>query len=185
ERPGYWKLTGAFISLLGIVIVGLHFQSGPSLIGLIFSLLAALSWAFGNMFSKKIRATSPLALVVWGSLLATPFLVALSFAIDGPTLIVASLGHISWATVWALAYIVYLSTYVGYSLWGKLLNTYPTATVAPFSLLVPVFGFLGACLVLGENFPSWKVFASLLVILGLAFNIFEAKIKRALRALPF
>jgi O-acetylserine/cysteine efflux transporter len=185
EKPSAWKLSGAAISFIGIFLVGLHFQSGPSLIGLIFSLLAALSWAFGNIFTKKISAQSALALVVWGSLLACPFIFALSLAVDGPVLIAHSLRNISGSSLIALVYIAYISTYVGYSLWGILLNKYPTATVAPFSLLVPVFGFLGAFLFLGEDFPLWKIIASLVVILGLAFNVFEMKIKLWRRALPF
>ncbi|MGE3262344.1 MAG: EamA family transporter [Bacteriovoracia bacterium] len=180
EKPSRWKLSGAFISFLGILIVAANFHGSANLIGLMLSLLAALAWAFGNMYSKKISAQSSLALVVWGSLLASPFLIVLSLLVDGPAAIAAAFQHLTWTAAGAIAYIVYLSTYVGYSLWGYLLNRYPTATVAPFSLLVPVFGFLGAHFALGEEFPLWKLFASALVVLGLMFNLFEAKIRALL-----
>ncbi len=181
EKPSWWKWAGAFISFLGILVVAANFHGAANLKGLALSLMAALSWSFGNMFSKKISAKSSLGLVVWGSLVATPFLIALALAVEGPAEISMALRNISWSSIFAICYIVYLSTYVGYSIWGHLLNKYPTATIAPFSLLVPVFGFLGAFLVLAEEFPLWKILASLLVVLGLAFNLFENKIRKLLK----
>lgn len=180
EKPTLWKVAGALISFLGIVLVGLHSEGDTTLAGLVLTLLAAFSWASGNIFSKKVDAVSPIGLVVWGSLLAAPFLTVISFFVDGPVVIQESLSQVSWLSVMSVAYIVYLSTHVAYSLWGFLLNTYPTAIIAPFPLLVPVFGFLGSTLLLGETFPVWKVWASLLVIFGLVFNLLEAPIRRRL-----
>ncbi len=39
----------------------------------------------------------------------------------------------------------------GYGVWAWLLARYPAATVAPLSLLVPVFGFAASALILGET----------------------------------
>lgn len=185
EKPSAWKISGALISLTGILLVAVRFQGSASFAGLIFTLCGALAWAFGNMFSKKINAASPLALVVWGGLIACPCVCLLALFLEGPAALGDSLQHFSAATLIAVAYNVYLSTLLAYSLWGYLLNKVHSAVIAPFSLLVPVFGFLGAALALGEDFPAWKIYASLFVIAGLAFNVFEAKIKRVRRALPF
>lgn len=179
ERPGAWKVAGAAISFSGIVLVGINSGGEVTLIGLILTVLASFSWGAGNIFSKKIGPTPPLALVVWGSFVAFPLVALLSFAIDGPAAIVSSLRHLSWASAGAVAYIVYISTLVCYSLWSLLLNRLPTATIAPFTLLVPIFGFLASVLLLGEALPSWKIFASLLVILGLCFNLLEPRLKAA------
>lgn len=179
ERPGAWKVAGAAISFSGIVLVGSNSGGEVTLIGLILTVLASFSWGAGNIFSKKIGPTPPLALVVWGSFVAFPLVALLSFAIDGPAAIVSSLRHLSWASAGAVAYIVYISTLVCYSLWSLLLNRLPTATIAPFTLLVPIFGFLASVLLLGEALPSWKIFASLLVILGLCFNLLEPRLKAA------
>lgn len=177
EKPSPWKIAGALISFSGIGIVAMHFEGGASLLGLLLCLMAALAWGFGNMFSKKIRAPSPMALVVWGSALATPFLLLLSLLVEGPAAIRDSVTHLSGASLLALAYIVYVSTYVGYGLWGHLLNKYRNDVIGPFTLLVPVFGFLGAHFVLGEEFPLWKLFASALVVGGLMFNLFERHLR--------
>jgi O-acetylserine/cysteine efflux transporter len=41
--------------------------------------------------------------------------------------------------------------------------------------LVPVFGFLGSAIILGEQIPYWKLHAGLLVITGLCINIYDIR----------
>ena len=52
------------------------------------------------------------------------------------------------------------NTMFGYACWAWLLSRYPAATIAPVSLLVPVFGFGASALLLGEPLPSWKIVAT-------------------------
>jgi O-acetylserine/cysteine efflux transporter len=181
ERPSPWKISGSLISFVGIGIVASHVSGGTSFIGLILTLLAAFSWSAGNMFTKKIVAQSPLSLVVWGNLAAFPFMIALSLLVEGPILILSSLQNVSWVTIGAIIYIVYLSTHVGYSCWGFLLNSYSTSLVVPFTLLIPIVGFLSSALFLGEDLPSWKLLASFFVMAGLIFNLLEKQIRKLLK----
>lgn len=177
DRPTPLKIIGAVISFSGILLVGLHTQGEVTPAGLTLTLLAALSWGTGNIISKRIGAVPPLALVVWGSLIAAPFLIVLSLFVDGPSLIVASLAHLSLVSALSIAYLVYASTHLGYSLWGHLLNRYSTASVAPFTLLVPIFGFLGSVVMLHEAVPLWKVGAGALVVAGLSLNVLAGKLE--------
>lgn len=178
DRPSSWKIGGSLISFVGIGIVASHVSGSTSFVGLILTLLAALSWAAGNMLTKKVDAQSPLSLVVWGNLVAFPFMLLLSLLMEGPTLIATSLQQVSWTTIGAIIYIVYLSTHIGYGVWGFLLNTYPTASVVPFTLLVPVIGFLSSVFFLGEELTSWKLLASFFVMAGLVFNLLENQIRK-------
>lgn len=177
DIPGIWKVFGALISFVGIGIVASHVNGNTTFIGLSLTLLSALSWAVGNIFSKKIAAGSPVALVAWGSLVATPFMLTLSYFFEGPELIAESIQSLSTDTVVAVLYIVYLSSFVGYGIWGFLLNTYPTAVVTPFTLLVPVVGLLSAAFFLGEELSSWKLVACLFIMAGLVFNLLEKQIR--------
>ncbi len=70
----------------------------------------------------------------------------------------------------------YPNTILGFGLWSMLMRKYPAATVAPFALFVPVAGMLGAALVLGEPLPWWKVAAGVLVMGGLALNLFGGRL---------
>lgn len=177
DKPGFFKVFGSLISFIGIGIVAIHVDGAATLVGFILMILAALSWALGNVFTKKINAESPLALVVWGNLIALPFMVAVSFFMEGPAVISGAVLHISWPTVGAVAFVVYLSTHVGYGLWGYLLKTYPTSAVVPYTLLIPVVGFLSSAAFLAEDLNPWKLWASFFIIAGLAFTLFEKRIK--------
>jgi O-acetylserine/cysteine efflux transporter len=77
--------------------------------------------------------------------------------------------------VLSLAYIVYFSTLVAYSLWSWLLAHHPATTVTPFALLVPVVGLLSSAVMLGESMPAWKMAVAGLVMTGLALNVFGPK----------
>jgi len=183
DRPSLFKIGGSLISFFGIGIVAFHVEGEATLLGLILMLFAAFSWSVGNMFTIKVNSQSPLALVVWGNLVAFPFMLVVSLVFDGPTLILSSLENSSWATVGAICYIVYISTHAGYGAWGFLIKTYPTSTVVPFTLLIPVVGFLSSAVYLGEQLQSWKLLASLFIMGGLVFSLLEKRTKGFIHSL--
>lgn len=176
EKPSLGKILGSLISFMGIGIVVSNVNGDATFIGLILTLLAALAWASGNMFTKKVAAQSPLALVVWGNLVALPFMAVASLIIDGPSVIVSSAQNISWSTAGAIAYVVYFSTHLGYGIWGYLLKSYSTSIVVPFTLLIPVVGFMSSAFFLGEDLSAWKLWASIFIMGGLVFNLLEKRI---------
>jgi len=177
DRPSPFKIAGSLISFIGIGIVGYHVNGGSTLLGLILMLLAAFSWAAGNMFTKKIHSESPLALVVWGNLAAFPVMLLVSYFFEGPLVILNSLQIMSWPAIGAVCYIVYFSTHLGYGAWGFLMKSYSTSVVVPFTLLVPVVGFLSSAFFLGEELQSWKLLASLFILGGLIFGLLEKQVR--------
>jgi O-acetylserine/cysteine efflux transporter len=84
----------------------------------------------------------------------------------------------------AIFYLAYLSTLFGYSAWNYLLKRYPAGTVAPFTLLVPLFGIASGILVLGEGFDRFEIAGALLVTTGLVIANFGMTIFRLKRAEP-
>lgn len=177
DRPGKWKIIGALIAFAGLGLVASRVGGGTTLIGFILMLFSALSWAIGNMFSKKVAADSPLALVAWGNLIAFPFMLAASFTTEGVDVITHSFSNITLETTMAVVYIVYMSTTLGYGIWGFLLNSYSTNVVVPYTLLVPVIGLLSSAVFLGEELPGWKIIACIIIMAGLAFNQLEKQVR--------
>src|SRR3990167_2356086 len=111
-----------------------------------------------------------ISLVAWGSIISFPPLLILSYVMEGSAQILYAIQHFSWLSLIALLYITYMSTWIGYGVWGWLLSRYPVATVVPFTLLVPVFAMLGSMVFMGESFEPWKITVSGLVIAGLCVN---------------
>lgn len=176
EAPSKERIFGAVIAFSGVAVVGLHSDQDVNPIGLTMLLCAALSWATGTIVAKSMGTVKPLSVVVWGGLAALPVLMGLAWTIEGTEVFHRDFATLHAATFFSLAYIVYVSTHLGFSLWGWLLNRYPASTVAPFTLLVPVFGFLSSALFLDEVMSDWKVAAACLVVTGLAINMFGGRL---------
>jgi O-acetylserine/cysteine efflux transporter len=175
EKMHLLQSIGACIACLGMLIVALNVGQSITLSGLILVIAAAFSWGVGNIISKKIGQANILSLVIWGSLIAWPPLLIASFLTDGTDKIYYTLQHLSRLSSSAILYITYLSTLVGFIIWNFLIRRYPLGTVAPFTLLIPIVGFVSAFLVLGEPLQYWKILAGLLVVLGLTINILGQK----------
>jgi hypothetical protein len=68
----------------------------------------------------------------------------------------------------AVGYVAYVSTLVGFGFWNRLIAEYSVARVAPFSLLVPVFGLTASWIFLGERVGFMELLAAGVVLAGLA-----------------
>jgi len=133
-------------------------------------------WAVANVITKKMEKVNPLGLVIWGSLIASPPLLLASLLLEGPASWAHAAAAFNWTSAGAIIFQSYPNTLLGFGIWSVLMRKYQTATIAPFTLLVPVAGMLSAALVLGEPLQRWKITAGLLVLSGLAFNQFGARL---------
>jgi O-acetylserine/cysteine efflux transporter len=176
ERIRGVQIAGAGVAVAGFAWVAVHTGGDVTAAGLACVLIGASSWGYANFASKRLGRVHPLALVAWGSLVVPVPMLLASFAFEGRALIVHSLAHIHRDTVLSVAFIVYASTHLAYSTWSWLLARHPASAVAPFTLLVPVFGMLSSAFFLGEPLPAWKLQAAALVIAGLALNLFGPRL---------
>ena len=174
ERLKPHQLAAFALALAGMGVIAAHNGQGTTILGLVLVLLAALSWALGNQAGREASArgsVNMLAYVVWAALFAVPPLLALSLLLEGPAAIAGGLARATPLTWIAVLWQSVGNTMFGYACWAWLLSRYPAATVAPVSLLVPVFGFGASAALLGEPMPSWKIIATLLIMAGLAVNM--------------
>ena len=164
------------LATLGLLVLASQQQAGGmSLAGFLLTLGAAASWGLGNIVTRRISQLGQvnlLGLVVWGALVPPlPFLAA-AYWLEGPTEMVNALSHLSWLSLLAILYLALMATIVGYGLWGRLLQRYPVAQVAPLTLLVPVVGLLAARLLLDERLQGGQWVGIGLVLSGLLVNLF-------------
>ena len=116
------------------------------------------------------------ALVVWSSLVPPLPLAAMSYGFVGGSAAfhaVASMSPTAWACMVILAY---GGTLFGYGSWNALLHRYPTATISPFALLVPVTGLACGALFLGETLARVQFAGAALVFPGLAVNVYGPRV---------
>jgi len=172
ERFRLPNVAGLLIAAAGLAVIGMQGGHAITLAGFLLTLCAACSWALGNIVTKKVGKVDLVGLVVWGSLIPPlPFL-ALSYALEGPQRIAAALSGISAMSIFAIVYLAFIATLIGYGLWSRLLSRYPASQVAPFSLLVPIVGLASASLFLDERLSGAQIAGAVLVMAGLAVNVF-------------
>ncbi|EOC0577550.1 O-acetylserine/cysteine exporter [Cronobacter sakazakii] len=188
ERLQAKQLTGIALAVGGMLVLieGSLNDQHVALTGFMLTLAAALSWACGNIFNKKIMQlpTPPavMSLVVWSALIPVLPFFAASLVFDGADAVVQSLVHIDSVTVLSLVYLAFIATILGYGIWGTLLGRYETWRVAPLSLLVPVVGLASAALLLDERLSVLQIIGALLVMAGLYINVFGWRVRRAVRS---
>jgi O-acetylserine/cysteine efflux transporter len=184
ERVKPFQIAALALAAAGIALILWRTDGSATPLGLGLVLLAGLSWAGGNIVSRRSPNANMLGFVVWASLFSVPPLAAMSLVFEGWPAIRQGLlaaDAITWA---AVAWQSVGNTLFGYAVWGWLLSRHPAATIAPMSLLVPVFGMAGSALVLGEALPAWKLAAAGLVMAGLAVNVFWPGVRGRLWPTP-
>ena len=75
--------------------------------------------------------------------------------------------------IFSVLFQAYPTTLLGYWVWYRLLMKYPLSTVAPLTLLVPIFGLLGGALFYQEQIGLVKAFACFMVLSGLLFGLLK------------
>lgn len=173
ERPGPRQIAGAALALAGLAAIASTAGAGSDipLAAIVLIVLSAASWAVGNVLLKGAGAQAgvgTLAGVAWLSLTPPLPALALSLIFEGPARIEASLAATGPLALGAMVYIVVVSTWFGFGVWGRLMGLYPAGVDAPFTLLVPGFGALSAWLILGERFGAIRLLGALLIVAGLA-----------------
>lgn len=184
ERPTMRQLLGAGTAGIGLLVIGVNLGVDVTVLGLGLSIASAISWAFGNVLLRRVGQVDMLPLIAWLSLIPPLPLLGISLIMEGPAALNTAVHSVTWLTGGAVLYIAFISTIVGFAIWGHLLKMYPAGTVAPFALLVPIFGAGSSALVLGERFGSIRLIGMALVMAGLAVIALPWPLKRPALAKP-
>ena len=173
ERPTVRQIVGVTIGMLGLTLVAVgHSQVAPWL-PLVVTLGSALSWAIGNVLARRAKAASGLSLVVWSGLVVPLPSLALAMIVDTPAVVWEALTHLSVVAILSTLYTAIAASLVGYGIWNTLLAKYPTSSVVPFTLLVPVVGILAAWLVRGEVPTTTELIGGAIMLGGLAAAVLQ------------
>ena len=175
ERLRARQYAAIALALVGLGCLVLKRAEAGTAAGLALILIAALCGAAGNNLLKSLDAVDMLGVAVWMSLAAPLPLLILSLVLETDGCPAALFSSVGWAAAGAVAYSAVLATVLVFAIWGRLLATYSAATVAPFFLLVPVFGMSLSALTLGERLSGLETLGASLVFLGLAATLWPTK----------
>ena len=171
ERPTRRQLVGIIIGMVGLAVVVIGHSYAAPWLPVVILLLSALSWAIGNVLSRRAKASSGLSLVVWSGLVVPIPALLLSLLVDSPPVVWQALTHLSWPAILSTLYTAVAASLIGYGIWNTLLAKYPTSAVVPFTLLVPVIGIFTAWLLVGEEATVSELIGGLVMLAGLAIAV--------------
>ncbi|MET8162969.1 EamA family transporter [Streptomyces sp. NPDC005329] len=170
ERPTRIRLLGMAVALAGIGVAAADEGASGSLGAFALVIAAAACWGASNVLTRKASPPDALNFMVWVSTVPVLPLLALSLLTEGPSRDLAALRALDWQGVGTVGYVAWVTTVFGFGAWGWLLHRHPASTVAPFSLLVPVFGMTSAALLLGESVSGPRWCAAALLVGGVALT---------------
>jgi O-acetylserine/cysteine efflux transporter len=174
DMPRRRSVAGMLIAFVGLLLIALSVgRSGP-IAALAVGIAAALSWAIGNVLIKRLGPVPVVPLMAWLSLVPPVPALAISYFSQGPGLFRA-IAAAGWSRLAAVLYLGMAATTIAYGIWGRLLTTYPTSTVAPFTLLVPIVGVAASALMLGERFTALRAYGMVLMLAGVAVAIISPR----------
>ena len=184
ETPGFNQVVGIVIAFSGIAIIVFTLDGKVTVVGLLMVLAAGFAWAVSNLLMKKAGTVDMLALMVWISVVPPVPLIMLSLWLEGWRANAVAFAALDVSGLGAIGYIAYLATILGFAGWGRLIRLYGAGRVAPFSLLVPVFGMGSSAFFLGEQFEALRLSAVVLVFVGLAVTLMKPKAVRLGKTRP-
>lgn len=170
ERPGRTRLAGMALALTRIVVAALdpHLAAPLAAFGLVLG--AAACWGLSNILTRKAAPSDALSWIVWVSAVSPLPMFGLSLVFEGWYADLAALRALDLAGLATIGYLAWVATLFGFGAWGLLLRHYDASPVAPYSLLVPVFGMGSAALLLGERVRPWGWAAAALLVSGVALT---------------
>ncbi|WP_413700845.1 EamA family transporter [Psychromonas sp. KJ10-10] len=111
------------------------------------------------------------AFSIWAIAFAPLPLFLIVFLQSGSEPFIVLTSELNSRVIFSVLFQAYPTTLLGYWVWNRLLMKYPLSTVAPLTLLVPIFGLLGGALFYQEQIGLVKALSCFMVINGLLIGL--------------
>jgi len=164
ERIHWRRWLGIGTAFAGVALISFSpevFRSWP---GLLLVVVAAFVGAVGIVAIKRVRELEPLELQAWLAWGSVPLLLPLSLLLeDGQLVSLGQAGPVGWG---ALLYSAVLASLVAHTAYFALIRRYPVTSVAPVTVLAPLFSVFFAVLLLGDVLDGRMIVGGLLTLTG-------------------
>jgi len=178
EKLSQLRKVGLFISIVGLGLIFTLQDGSVTLIGILLACFASISFSVVGLIIKKVTINDMFAFVVWSCIFAPIPLFALSFMLSGISGYVDLINKVNYLSVFSVLFQAYPVTLLGYWLWNKLVAQYPMSTMAPLTLLVPLFALLGSSIFYNEQIGMTKFLSCVFILSGVAIGLLEPLIQK-------
>ena len=158
------RALGIGLSFAGVLTMGLDpqvFAYWPSLALVIAS---AFVGSLGLIAVKKLPEFKPLEIQAWFAWMSLPALALLTWFIERPTVEdVAGISAVSWA---AVAYTAIAASLIAHTGFYYLVQRYPVTSVAPITVLSPVFSVIFSVTLLDDSLTPRIAIGGVITLIG-------------------
>jgi O-acetylserine/cysteine efflux transporter len=173
ERIHWRRWLGIGMSFAGVALIGFSPEVFHSWPGLILIVIAAFIGAVGLVAIKRVRDLEPLELQSWLAWGSVPLLLPLSLLIeDGQLASLGTAGTVGWG---ALLYSALLASLVAHTSYFALIRRYPVTSIAPVTVLTPLFSVFFSVLLLGDVLDARMVVGGLLTLSGVTVIVLRER----------
>lgn len=188
ERPTVPQVVGVALGVVGLVVVALGRGGNAPAFAVALALAAAVSWAIGNVISRRAGVVrgqgrlGSLSLTVWAALVVPVPALGLSLVFEGPAAIAEGVAAFGWRPALSTLYTAILCTIIGYTIFNGLLARNRSAAVVPWVLLAPVVAMVSAALLLGQTPTPAEAVGGILLVVGVLVTGMRRRARRGRRA---
>jgi drug/metabolite transporter (DMT)-like permease len=176
DRLTVGRALGVAVGFLGVVLL-----IGPDLLSDLgvqvwaqFALLgAALSYAFGALYARRMRGHPPVTIAFGQLAMATLLLLPIAFVVDGP----GAIAQASGGSLAAMVALAAFSTALAYLIYFRVLVRAGASNAMLTTFLIPVSAILLGIAVLGEAVEPRQIAGMLTIFAGLA--VIDGRLARA------
>jgi len=166
ERIRWRRTLGIALSFAGVVVLGFNPEIVQAWRGFALIVVAAFLGAIGLVAIKRVHQLRPLELQAWLAWASLPLLLPLTLWLEDGQL--ESLRQIDFAGAGAVLYSALVASLFAHTAYFALVHRYPVTSVAPITVLGPVFSVFFAILILGDVLDWRMIVGGLMTLSGVA-----------------
>ena len=182
EHVTFSKVLGSVLALIGLGLIIWHQDATVTPLGIALVLSASVFWSINGLIVKRSGTRAVFAFNIWGMAFAPIPLFVLALCVSGPSSVMQSIADINGSVLFSAAFQAYPTTLLGYWFWNKMIVKYSVSSVAPMTLLVPVFALIGGYILFGESLDAVQAIAAVVILLGVAVSEIKLPARRAVIA---
>lgn len=173
ETIRWRRRLGIALAFGGILIIGFDPRVMQYWEGLALVVVSCFFASLGLIYVKRLQHVRPLELQVWTALIGAPVMLLLSALLESGQ--VDAIRTAGWAPWLGLAFTVLMSSLVAHSGWYWLISRYPVTSLAPVTLLSPLFGIFFGVTLLHDQLTPRMLIGGAITLVGVLIVVMREK----------
>lgn len=164
ERIRWRRILGIALAFGGVVLIGFDPQVLVYWEGLALVVVSCVFGSLGLIYIKRLEGVGPLELQAWIAITSWPLLLVLSLLLEEGQW--TAVQGASWTGWGAVLFTALINSLLAHTAMFYLIQRYPVTSVAPLTLLSPVFSIAFSVTLLDETLSSRMLVGGAITLVG-------------------